>query len=123
MSDNSVLRVSGETLERLKAVMGLADYKTAKGYATSVVDGRSRIVFFWADYESMVPFPTALTTDQLADIAMSWLKNEATYGQEPDHDGDNEKGWVCFSEACGHVRPFGWQAFIAVEPLWLMFGK
>lgn len=119
MADNAVLKVSGESLDRLKVVMGLTGNREAKGFAT---DDEKGIVFFWADHEKMTPFPTPLGMDRCAEIASDWLE-KATYGKQPDHDGDNEKGWLCYRDGWGHIDTFGWQAFIAVKPLWMMYGK
>lgn len=118
MPDNVVLRVNGEGLDRLKTVMKLAEWPYAVGYAVS----GDCFVLFWTKHESMTAFPTRLTMDRCAEIAFDWLK-EADYGKQPDHDGDNEKGWLCFTEAWGHVAPYGWQAFIAVKPCWMLYGK
>jgi len=37
-----------------------------------------------------------------ADFAHHWL-DEADYGNEPDHDGHNTKGWTVFNQHWGHV--------------------
>lgn len=119
MSDNPILNVNGESLDRLKAVMALTDQKVAKGYAIS----DNRIVFFWADHSAMVPLPAPASMDRCAELAFDWLKSGATFASQPDHDGDNHKGWRCFRQGWGHIEPFGWQAFVAVEPCWMMYGK
>lgn len=51
----------------------------------------------------------------------AWL-DDTSYGTQPDHDGDNDKGWRIYNEAWGHVAGL-WQAFAAIEPVWLMYGK
>lgn len=51
----------------------------------------------------------------------AWLK-EADYGSQPDTDGHNSKGWRIFNEGWGHVCGM-WQAFVAIEPEWLTYGK
>lgn len=117
MSDNQILNVSGDSLSRLKTAMSLADRESAIGW--SIQDGR--MIFFWTSHESMHPFPVEMPMDRCAEIAMEWLKT-AKYPTEPGHDGDNERGWRCFTEEWGHVSHM-YQAFVAVEPYWLMFGK
>lgn len=46
----------------------------------------------------------------------------ADYGRQPDHDGDNEKGWRLYNETWGMVGG-DHSAFAAVEPAWAMYGK
>jgi hypothetical protein len=117
--DNKILRVSGETAARLKVVMGLAHQQSVAGYHADA----NQITFFWTDHEKATPFPTALSVDRAAEIAFDWLQGRADYGKQPDHDGDNKKGWLCFCDGWGHIDDFGWQAFVAVRPLWAMYGK
>lgn len=119
MADNPVLRVSGKNIERLKVVLSLTSRQHAIGYHADP----SRITFFHAEHQLMTRFPTALSLDLCAGIAMDWLKSAAVFPKEPDHDGDNEEGWLCVTGNWGHVEPFGWQAFVAVEPYWLAYGK
>jgi hypothetical protein len=83
-----------------------------------------RLVFFWtnrpnqADY---IALPFKMDAAGAADFAARWL-SEADYGREPDHDGDNGKGWRAYSEGWGHVDS-DYAAFIAVSPRWAMYGK
>lgn len=56
------------------------------------------------------------------DIASDWLLG-ADYGEEPDHDGSNEKGWRCFRDTWGRIDGMGSAAFLAVEPFWVEYGK
>lgn len=119
MASNPILNVNGETLERLKAVFALAPWDAALGYA--IDDGR--IVFFWVEHPKMVPFPTKLGMDRCAEVANDWLQGGATYPKKPGHDGSNRKGWRCYTESCGQIESLGYQAFLAVEPHWIMYGK
>jgi hypothetical protein len=119
MSDNKILRVSGEGLEKLKVVLSLCDNQKAIGYHAI----KEQITFFWSNHEQATLFPSPLHLDRVAELASDWLATSAHYGPAPDHDGDNERGWLCFTQNWGHIEPFGWQAFIAIKPLWLMFGK
>jgi hypothetical protein len=83
-----------------------------------------RLVFFWSDYEKrpdMVKFPFTLDAEGAADFAKRWLA-EADYGKEPDHDGDNGKGWRLYCEGWGHVDD-DHSSFVAVAPSWAMYGK
>ena len=115
---NPILNVNGHGLERLKAVLSLADRLPAVGYIAE----KQRLVFFWYDHEQAVMFPCALTMDRCAEFAHDWLAS-ADYGRQPDHDGDNEKGWRCFTETWGRIQPYGHPAFVAVEPQWIEYRK
>lgn len=68
-----------------------------------------------------VPLPFRLDAAGAADFAKRWLE-EQDYGEEPDHDGDNGKGWRVYTEGWGMVA--GEQsAFVAIKPAWAMYGK
>lgn len=83
-----------------------------------------RIIFLWSDYEKKegyVAFPFKMDAFGCADFAARWL-DECAYGREPDHDGDNEKGWRVYNESWGHVEDLH-SAIIAVAPAWACYGK
>lgn len=119
MASNPILNVNGENRDRLKAAFALAQHDTALGYAIE----NGRMAFFWTHHAKMTPFPTRLSMARCAEIAFDWLQGGATYPKAPGHDGSNHKGWRCFTEGCGHIEPFGYPAFLAVEPHWMMYGK
>jgi hypothetical protein len=99
---------------------------------------RPRIVFYWSDptgsgTEGAQPMVGAVRTksglnwvwkgvtiDMVAATVTAWLAS-ADFGKQPDHDGDNEKGWHLYNESWGHVD--GPYAVFAVEPSWQMYGK
>ncbi len=119
MPDNMRFDVNGEGIQRLKTALSLAPKNKAIGYA---VTPENRFVLFWDEDEGMTPFPSPLSIERAAELAFDWLQT-ADYGRQPDHDGDNEEGWRAFNEPWGHVQPYGWKAFAAVEPCWMMYGK
>lgn len=84
-----------------------------------------RIVFFWHAPEQSQPdvvaLPFSLDAAGAAEFAMRWLA-EAPYGREPDHDGDNGRGWRAYVEGWGHVDGSHY-AVIAVSPSWAQYGK
>lgn len=67
-----------------------------------------------------LPYP--MQGKALIEFAWHWLETAADYGRQPDHDGDNEKGWRVYNEAWGHVGSSVY-AFVAVAPVWAMYGK
>lgn len=70
----------------------------------------------------IVPFPFKMDAEGAADFALRWLKDAADYGRQPDHDGDNCRGWRLYNESWGHVGNHR-SAIIAVLPAWAMIGK
>jgi len=82
-----------------------------------------RLVLFWTKPEipQFQAFLTPMTVEQVEPIVRAWLA-EQSYGREPDHDGDNGRGWRVYNEAWTHVAGM-WQAFVAIEPEWIMYGK
>ena len=67
-----------------------------------------------------LPFPLSL--EAAIEFLWSWLET-AEYGNEPDHDGDNKKGFlVTTGNYWGHVEESHY-AFIGVYPEWQMYGK
>ena len=91
----------------------------ASFYKVSATKG---LVFGWSDsMRDGIKLPFSLDADGAADFATRWLA-EQDYGKEPDHDGDNGKGWRLYNESWGHVDD-DWAAFVAVKPAWAMYGK
>lgn len=81
-----------------------------------------RLVFMWTgDGRDAVKLPFTLDAEGATDFARRWLE-EQDYGREPDHDGDNGKGWRAYCEGWGHVDN-EYQGFLAIAPAWDMYGK
>jgi len=88
------------------------------GYST---EGRKKLVLYWRLSDKATELPYPMTLEQAAEFAIGWLEH-ADYGQKPDHDGDNKKGWRLYCEDWGFVGD-DYYAFAAVEPVWAMYGK
>lgn len=119
LGDNPVIRVNGTSIDRLKYAMELGQGFDAYGFC----EHEGTLAF--ARYDSapdMTPFPTELGPERCAEMAWDWLQ-KAEYPSQPDHDGDNEKGWLLRTDGWGHIDGLGYHYFIAVEPMWIMFGK
>lgn len=69
-----------------------------------------------------VKLPVPLNVEDIADFVGLWLKNSADYGKQPDHDGDNGKGFRVFTQDWGHVAGYHY-AVVGVQPAWAMYGK
>jgi hypothetical protein len=137
--DNFSFDITGAPLE-LSLQVAFSDHKTAVGWADwprhellphgSVVS--PRLVLFWTHPTSLGElwhggkieynkFPTALPYDDCVTMVKRWL-GTVEYGEQPDHDGDNGKGWRVYNEAWTHVGD-RWEAFVAIEPEWIWYGK
>jgi hypothetical protein len=119
LGDNPVIRVNGTSLERLKYAMHLGHGFEAQGF---LIKDEKLAFARYPSAPEMTPFPTELGPDRCADMAWDWLQ-KSEYPRQPDHDGDNKKGWLLRTDGWGEVDGFGYQYFIAVEPMWIMFGK
>lgn len=83
-----------------------------------------RMILYWSDQDTQKPinrFPAVMGIEELAPIIKAWL-SERQYGPQPDHDGSNSKGWRVYNEGWAQVNG-EWQAFVAIEPVWLEYGK
>lgn len=86
-----------------------------------------RLVFYDNRYvttiegNDQIALPFKLDAEGAADFARRWLA-EADYGKQPDHDGDNGRGWRLYVEGWGHVDGHR-NAIIAISPAWAMYGK
>ena len=79
------------------------------------------LVLYWTEADNVTPFLSKMTFSEVEPLVQGWLK-EQDYGEQPDHDGSNGKGWHVYNEAWGHVNN-EWEAFVAIEPAWAMYGK
>ena len=86
-----------------------------------VVIGAPCLVFSWHAEEKMYPFPSKISSQLAATFAWEWLSKQ-NYGQQPDHDGSNHKGFIVFNDAWGHFAGNHY-SFVGVGPAWAMYGK
>jgi hypothetical protein len=83
--------------------------------------GVPTMILLWHAECDAVPLPVPMSLEASTDVVKGWLK-DVPRGDEPDHDGDNGKGWRVFREAWGHV--FGHHyAIVGIQPAWAMYGK
>lgn len=97
-----------------------------EGWAVSKVDQKfPGLVLLWSldDVVNELPnkLPFKMGIEGAAEFVWSWLQ-EQDYGPEPDHDGDNGKGWMVYTDGWGHVGVYRY-AICAVFPAWAMYGK
>ena len=109
----------GDLTEAMKLVFAHTRNRAA-GYRITPEKG---LAFYWTTNECPLVerFPFWMDAVGAADFAKRWLA-EVEYGPEPDHDGDNGKGWRLYCEAWGMIG-YDRCAFIAVQPAWAQYGK
>lgn len=128
--DNFELKVTGEDREEFDLAFQIAflSQNSATGWTVSPIKG---LIFHWCrpDHSNKVNiFPTPLDWKRAADIAWDWLNKMdrdefIKYAdREPDHDGDNGRGYSIYNESWGHID-HDWSGFVAVVPRWAMHGK
>jgi hypothetical protein len=83
--------------------------------------GIPTLIFLWHAEGNAQELLYPVYAKSAVELAKGWLKN-VNYGNEPDHDGDNERGWRIFTEAWGHVAGRHY-AIIGIQPAWAMYGK
>ena len=115
--DNFKIDITSEGDTQFKTAMTFFRHSKVTGYR---VDGK-RLILYWTKSDKATPMLYEMTLPQAAEFVLGWLSNQ-DYGREPDHDGDNGKGWRLYNEAWGHIGT-EYQAFVAVEPVWAWYGK
>lgn len=128
--DNFHINVVAKGRELLGKTLEIAFSEWPRGAAGYRIDKAAGLIFLWhvdprPQDEGAVPFPFMMDPSGAADFAARWLAT-ADYGQEPDHDGDNTKGWRVFLGGFGRVHTSTGEedhAVCAVQPAWAMHGK
>ena len=120
MADNFEFRITGASLEKSLDIAATS-WKNVSGWSVDK-DGK-RMILYWthANYPDYVQLPAEFPTTEMAMFIKAWLNN-VNYGKEPDTDGSCKKGWTVYNESWGQVAG-RYQAFVAIEPTWLMYGK
>ena len=98
----------------------------------------TRMILYWMEDKAASPFPFDVsrgdmpqkvgrerdTKDRLpwlVDMVEGWLMS-LDYGRQPNHDGDNGRGWRVYTESWGHVAGNHHTA-CAIEPARAWYGK
>lgn len=131
--DNFQIDVTAEGKASLRQVLELAFRHNSPGGMTSYWSEVSfpsqskckALVLFWSDEKNqktpLQKFPSPLDPEGASELVWRWLA-AADYGKEPDHDGDNGKG---FRACCGAWGKFENLAYsiVGIVPVWAMYGK
>jgi hypothetical protein len=115
------VRSSGKTDFALAMQIAFNSHKKAVGYRVTDEKG---LILYWIkpDKKDFVPFPFEMNHAQAVDFCWGWVEATKPKGNEPDNDGDNDKGFIVYNEAWGHVDG-DWQTFVAIGVIWAMYGK
>lgn len=84
-------------------------------------NGKETLILLWHEERGSLPLPYPLNLDEAVNFVAGWLKR-ADYGRQPDHDGDNGRGFRVFSDFWGHVAGHHY-GIAGVQPEWAMYGK
>lgn len=121
--DNFKVNIYADGEATLRIALALFGHRKTIGWCVRTVNKRPRLILFWdgTDNSAMTSLPAPLGTNGTADLVLNWLQH-ADYGPEPDHDGSNGRGFHIWCDDWGRVEEM-WQAFVAIEPEWAMYGK
>ncbi len=84
--------------------------------------GHLTLMLLWTDSKDAIPLPFEMDLDETIEFVRGWLKKKGDAGPEPDHDGDNGKGWRVFTDEWGHVGECSY-AICGIQATWAMYGK
>jgi hypothetical protein len=118
--DNFRIDVTSNTDEALASALTIAFGHHSRAVGFRVVPEKG-LVLYWAEKAGITPFAFKMAAQDVLPVIKGWLA-EQDFGKQPDHDGDNGKAWRLYNEAWGHVGN-DWEAFLAVQPAWAMYGK
>ena len=123
--DNHVISITGRTEEDFKKALSFffrKDTDKVNSYTYTVKHG---LILFQDGTDigldaTVLPYP--MDYNAATDFAWNWWKQARVEEKEPDHDGNNEKGWRIYNEAWTHING-RWEALVAIKPIWAMYGK
>lgn len=120
MSDSLHFDLTGVPLAQcFDIAFTAAPKQQAAGWLESDTEnGHPRLTLFWTDnHIDIARFPAPLGAEAAVHVVAAWL-DQVKYGPRPNTDGSTKKGWRVCSPG---FQP--WQAFVAIEPVWLVYGK
>ena len=95
------------------------------------IDEKNGLVLYWTDRtdrDGIQALPYPINCEQAKSFVWGWLelqweKPSETMEAEPDHDGNNSKGFhIHTGDFWGHVDNH-WEAWLAIKPEWILIGK
>lgn len=115
-----------DKVDVLRKAMQIAFAWHSKAVAWAV-SPEGALVFYWHAVKDGHLLPVALDGDGAAELALGWLRERPAeaYGRQPDHDGDNVRGFRVSNT--GPSMGSDWQrrayAIVAVSPEWVEYHK
>lgn len=93
----------------------------AVAYRISDIHG---LILYSRNSSKSTPLPFPMTYEASKDFAWQWLKqaNCCDYDKPINHDGDDKEGFCIYNEDYRRVDSEN-EAFIAIKPHYLMYGK
>lgn len=120
-ANNFHFDITGANLEKCLEI-AKSGHKSVVAWKVDSVANTPRLILYWTPSSTATLLPAPLSeVEAISAFVKSWLM-WTDYGSEPDHDGHNTKGWRVYNESWGSVN-HEWEAFVAIEPVWLMYGK
>lgn len=116
--DNRQIDVKSEGKTDFELALKLA----RKGKTIGFRVFENKLILYWAKSDKMQPLPYEMKVEETINFAWGWLEKNDPKGEPMDHDGDNGKGFRVYNDSWGHVQG-EWQAYIAIEPIWALYGK
>ena len=117
--DNRKIDLHLEGKEDFELAMKLAmDVTMTEGYRID----KGMLILYKADSDRAIKLPYKMGVHETINFVWGWLQQNPPQEKEPDHDGHNGRGFRIFNESWGQVGG-EWQAFIAIKPIWAMYGK
>ena len=121
MADNFRVLVSARGDATFDAAFCLA-FTSTQATAYRIADGGSRLVLYWHADKDTVPLPFPMDISAAKAFARNWL-SQATYGPEPDIDGDCKKGFtISTGDGWGQVDG-SFYSIMEIRTTWMMYGK
>jgi len=123
--DNFYIDIRAEGRSAFEVALKLAWRRHGKA-THYLIDPKAGMVLFSSapsNGRGAAPLPYPMDADAALPFVWNWLEG-VDRGPQPDHDGDNGKGWrLHVANGWGHVEGFGWQSVVAAQPIWAMYGK
>ena len=144
--DNFNMQLTAETQESLRNAINIAfahntPGKTVKSYYVTQLQEKSYefvklpdamlcapvLVLRWTDAGAYKDdnrpqvLPFNMDAEATTMFVWKWL-GQCEYPSEPDHDGDNKKGWFIYADYWGNVANDHY-TICAIAPVWAMYGK
>jgi hypothetical protein len=125
--DNFQIKVVSEGRPHFDMALGMCfdKYKMATHYIITK-NGENKaysLTFYWIELDKAEALPYPMGFKAASDFAWHWLEHGADYGSEPDHDGDNHKGFLITNgDNWGQING-AYQSICQIQPCWAMYGK